>query len=236
MPFFIRKRWLFIQAVVLYCTDYMNAGDVATYVDLGFSPDGAYYMFAQYGVETKTLRPWSELFIVDVPKNNFVKDGKHSYIYTGPIVAGQDGSGAFYTLLTQQAQLAQKYSIDFLRQSRPLYLAIENGKETTDPSSIEFRDFKSNTSFIATIVSYIEGEKSDIRSSFFINVERSMGNGEKKKYVVGTPSLKRPGILSYKIRKVMIAPGDGSMIFVIEMNKQGPNGIDVRYMVEALRL
>jgi predicted secreted protein len=34
----------------------------------------------------------------------------------------------------------------------------------------------------------------------------------------------------------MIAPRDGSLIFVIEMHKQGPNGPEIRYMIEAVRL
>jgi hypothetical protein len=34
----------------------------------------------------------------------------------------------------------------------------------------------------------------------------------------------------------MIAPRDGSMIFVIEMKKQNGSDFDIRFMVEALRL
>jgi predicted secreted protein len=34
----------------------------------------------------------------------------------------------------------------------------------------------------------------------------------------------------------MVAPQDGSLIFVIEMKKAGSNGFDIRYMTEAVRL
>jgi len=34
----------------------------------------------------------------------------------------------------------------------------------------------------------------------------------------------------------MIAPHDGSMIFLIEMKRQEGGGINIRYMIEALRL
>jgi hypothetical protein len=34
----------------------------------------------------------------------------------------------------------------------------------------------------------------------------------------------------------MIAPHDGSMIFLIEMRRQESGSINIRYMVEALRL
>jgi predicted secreted protein len=81
---------------VVLCTGVCGlwAGDTASFVDLGFSPDGKTYMFAQYGIESKTLKPWADLFVVDVPRNNFVNGGRLSFIGDNPAVAGQDGSGA----------------------------------------------------------------------------------------------------------------------------------------------
>ena len=71
------------------------AGDTAAFVDLGFSPDGRTYAFAQYGVQSGTLKPWAELFVVDVARNEFVSGGRLSYVHDSPVIAGQDGSGAF---------------------------------------------------------------------------------------------------------------------------------------------
>lgn len=215
------------------------AGDAATFVDLGFSPDGHYYTFAQYGVESITLKPWAEIFLVDVPKNNFVPNGKLTYTHTAPIIQGQDGTGALYTLLAANGPLFKKYAIDFLRQSRPLYLSMDSkaaSSGTPIGEQVQFRDFESGDSYTASLVSLVEGTGNELKSSFFINLERTKSDNSKKKYVVGTPSIKRPLIDSYRICRVMIAPKDGSMIFVIEMTKRTSSGLDIRYMVEALRL
>jgi len=213
------------------------AGDAATFVDLGFSANGHYYTFGQYGVDSGSLKPWAELYIVDVPKNNFVSGGRLSYVHAAPIIPGQDGSGALYTLLAANGSLFKKYAIDFLRQSRPLYLSMEaNAGSQVDNTPIEFRDFESGDAFTASIVSLVDGTGETLKSSFFINLERTKADGSKKKYVVGTPQIKRPLIAAYRICRVMIAPQDGSMIFVIEMTKKSASGNDIRYMVEALRL
>ncbi len=230
-----KRFFLGTVALALVCMTAW-AGDTASFVDLGFSPDGKNYMFAQYGVESKTLKPWADLYLVDVPRNDFVKGGKLSYLHSAPVVAGQDGSGALYRLLSQNAALADRFKIDYLRQSQPLYIALENGPEPAADTVVEFRDFEAGASYTATLVPYVEGADAELRSSFYINVERTAKDGTKKKYVVGTPAVKRPLVSAYRIRKAVIAPKDGSLIFVIEMHKKAASGHDVRYMVEALRL
>jgi predicted secreted protein len=82
----------------------------------------------------------------------------------------------------------------------------------------------------------VEGSGETLKSSFYINLETTFRNGTRKTYMVGTPQLKRSLIASYRIKKVMIAPHDGSIIFVIEMKRQADGGHDIRYMVEAARL
>jgi len=227
------KKTLCALAVTLFLgVSGLSAGDTATFVDLGFSPDGRTYMFAQYGVQSNTLRPWADLFVVDVPRNNFVSGGRISYIHDKPVVSGQDGSGALYRVLTRNTSLAERFHVDHCFQGQPLYVAMDNGAST----EIEFRDFDAGASYRATLVPHIEGSGSSLRSAFFINLERTARDGSKKTYVVGTPQIKRPLIASYRIRKVMVAPHDGSMIFVIEMRRQEGGSFDIRYMVEAVRL
>ena len=208
------------------------AGDTATFVDLGFSPDGKTFMFAQYGVQSGTLKPWADLFLVDVPRNNFVSGGRINYVHDSQVVSGQDGSGALYRMIAKNAALAERHQINYCFQGQPLYVSLEN----VAPSNAEFRDFESGASYRASLVSSIEGSGSSLKSSFYINLDRTARDGSRKTYTVGTPQLKRPLIASYRIRKVMIAPHDGSMIFVIEMRKQDGSGTDIRYMVEAVRL
>jgi predicted secreted protein len=213
----------------------LYAGDTAAFVDLGFSPDGKIYMFAQYGVQSKTLKPWADLFVVDVPKNNFVSQGRNSYIHDSPVSAGQDGSGALYRVIARHAALAESYRVNFLFQGQPLYISLEDPVPSSR-ETIEFRDFEGGFSYRATLVPAVEGSGGAMKSSFYINLERTGRDGSRKSYTVGTPQVKRPLIAAYRIRKVMIAPHDGSMIFVIEMKKQDGSDFDIRFMVEALRL
>ena len=49
------------------------AGDAAVFDDIGFSSDGKYYLFGQYGKTDKTYKAWAEIYTVDVAKNDFVK-------------------------------------------------------------------------------------------------------------------------------------------------------------------
>jgi len=219
------------------------AGDTATFVDLGFSPDGRTYMFAQYGLQSKTLKPWADLFIVDVLRNNFVSGGRLSYVHDSPVVSGQDGSGALFRIIAQNVPIAEKYRINYCFQGQPLFIALDNAAANDlsalippETAPIEFRDFASGASYRASLVSFVEGSRANLKSSFYINLERTARDGSKKNYTVGTPQLKRPLIVSYRIRKVMIAPQDGSMIMVIEMKKQEGADYNIRYMVEALHL
>jgi predicted secreted protein len=233
----LKKIMILIAGIFVFGASILWAGDTASFVDLGFSPDGKTYMFAQYGVESKSLKPWADLFVVDVPRNNFVSGGRVSYTHDSAVIAGQDGSGALYRIIARNAALADQYSVSFLRQGQPLYIALDNDALSAG-ETIEFRDFESGSSYRANLVPYIEGTGANLKSSFYINLEKwnTASNGAAKTYTVGTPQLKRPLVASYKIKKVMIAPKDGSIIFVIEMKKQTENGSDVRYMVEAARL
>ena len=222
-------------SVLVFCLSTLRAGDTASFVDLGFSPDGRIYMFAQYGVQSKTLKPWADLFVVDVPGNNFVSGGRVSYVHDKAVLAGQDGSGALYRIIAGNASLAERQGVSFLNQGQPLYVALDNGGSGPG-ETIEFRDFESGYSYKAVLVPYTEGNGEQLKSSFYINLERTGRDGVKKTYTVGSPAIKRPFIVSYRIRKVMIAPRDGSMVFVIEMKKQAGADYDIRYMVEATRL
>jgi predicted secreted protein len=218
------------------------AGDTALFVDLGFSPDGKIYTFAQYGIESRTLRPWADLFVVDVPRNNFVPGGRLNFVHHSPIVTGQDGSGAVYRIIADNYALLSKYSINFLNHGQPLYIAVD-GNVTEKGRGIEFRDFDEGASYKANLIQYVEGSGTGLKSSFYINVEKTARNGTKKAYTAGTPQLKRPLISSYRIVKVLTGPRggagrskDNSLIFVIETEHHNADGIIIRYMIEALNL
>jgi predicted secreted protein len=219
---------------LVLCLSNLHAGDSASYVDLGFSPDGGFYMFAQYGVVSGTLKPWADLFIVDVKRNDFIRGGRISYTHDRPIDAGQDGTGALYRLIAQTANLAERHRINYPNQGQPLYIALE-GAPSYNGETIAFRDFISGILYNASLVETVTGSGETLRSSFFIRLECAENAGPEKIFIIGAPDLRRPLIVSYRIKKVLIDPSGGSLIFGIEMKRETNDGYDNRYMVETIR-
>jgi len=228
------QTFFIVSLLLTFNTAILKAGDSASFVDLGFSADGRNYMFAQHGVRVGTLVPWADLYVVDVARNDFVPQGRISYVHNKPIDAGQDGAGALYSLLTQNAKLVERYGLSYPNQGQPLYIAL-NDDPAYEGADITFRDFVSEISYQAKLVETITGSGKNVKSSFFITLESTGGDGEKKTFTIGTPQLERAAVFSYRIKKVLVAPSGNALIFVIEMKRQAENGHDIRYMVEALR-
>jgi predicted secreted protein len=234
MPVMLKMN--FFAALVLTISGAaLWAGDTASFVDLGFSQDGRVYMFAQYGVLSNTLKPWADIYAVDVPRNNFVSGGALSYSSDNPVNAGNDGIGAFYRLITQNSILADRYGVDYLRQGHPLYIALDSENGNPRGERIEFRDFERGFSYQAQLVPTAEGSGAGLKSSFHIILDRTGPAGDRRTFSIGNPGVKRSQIATYKIKKVLSSPLDNSIIFVIETRKALVNGYDVRYMVETLR-
>lgn len=221
--------------LLIGCAVFAEAGDIAVFTDLGFSPNGTVYMFAQYGIERDTLRPWAELFAVDVAKNDFLPGGRLSYTHDQPAASGQDGSGVLYRLLGQHTALAERNGVTFLHQGKPLYIALGD-QDGFAGEIIEFRDFDQSIRYTVSLVASSEGSGSKQSSSFHISLERGDRDGSKKSYTLGSPKIKRPLISAYRIRQVFAAPQNKGLVFIIEMKKTAPGGFDIRYMVETIAL
>ncbi|MDR2802676.1 MAG: DUF2259 domain-containing protein [Treponema sp.] len=226
--------FLFLIASVVF-THNLRAGDVASFVDLGFSQNGKIYMFAQYGVNEHNLHPWSELYIVDVDQNEFVSGGRISYKHDTPVALGQDGSAALLRVVSRNSEIIQKYRANFMHQGIPLFISLEDVR-TPDGHTIDFRDFERGVFYSASLKSIVYGSGAGIRSSFYIIFESRARNGVKKIYRVGNPDVKRAGVMTYSIKKAIVNPERSSIILVIEMTMKTNDGADIRYMIEALRL
>jgi predicted secreted protein len=229
------RKIILTVSLIFFISAALWAGDVASFIDMGFSPDGKIYMFGQYGVLTPALKPWAEIYIVDVSTNNFVPNGKIVYTHDIPIQAGQDGSGVFYKLVANNSALTGRYNINFQNQGLPLYIS-RTEKPPVNGETIEFRDFLSGNAYKAVLVPYKEGSGQNIRSSFYINLENKAQNGQIKNYTIGNPQIKRQKIETYNINRVLIDPRGESIIFIIEMKRVSDSGYDIRYMAEVQRL
>ena len=229
-----KKKVLALTLILLTFVSVLWAGDAAVFVDLGFSPDGKTYMFGQYGVLSPSLKPWAEIYVVNMETNNFVPNGKAVLAQNTAIKAGQDGSGVFYQLLNKNSGLVNRYNINHQNQGQPLYIS-RNENPPEHGENIDFRDFISGKSYKAQLIPTVTGSGQNIRSSFYINLEIRFPNGLTSRISVGNPQIVRQKIASYNIKKVLIDPAENSIIFVIEMKLAAENGFDTRYMVEALR-
>jgi len=230
----LKKAALTIFLILLICVSALWAGDSAVFVDLGFSPDGRTYMFGQHGVLLPSLRPWAELFIVNMDTNDFVPNGRVNHTQDTSIRAGQDGSGVFYRLLNNNSGIVSRYGINFQNQGQPLYISRdENPPERGE--TIDFRDFLSGKSYKARLIPTISGSGQNTRSSFVIEMEIQYPNGMTSRVSVGNPQIVRQRIASYNIKKVLIDSTGNSLVFVIEMRRVAENGFDIRYMVEVIR-
>jgi len=206
------------------------AQDTANFVDLGFSPDGKTYMFGQYGVQSDTLRPWADVYVIDIASNNFVPGGRINYVHSESVRAGYDGSGALYRVIARNTALADRYNIGFLLQGPLFYVSVDNGV----PPDTETIEFPFDSAFRATLTS---NTRDSVGSSFSINLERRTGDGSVRRYTVGNAGIKRPGVLSYRISKVISSPRNDALIFIIEMRKKNSGGsTDISYMVETVKL
>ena len=233
----IRKS---ICLILFFACAALYAGDSATYVDLGFSPDGRVYFFGQYGIQAETLQPWAELNGVNVIQNNFVAGGRLSYTHDSAITPGQDGSGALFQLISRNSALTGRYGLDFMRQGLSLYLDLDGARAddsaASDSMAIAFRDFEQGSSYAATLVSRVDSPSGGLQSSFYIDLEITSRDGTKKTYMVGNPQVNRAQIASYRINRVMLSPRKDALVFVIEMKRLGSAGYDIRYMIETLGL
>jgi predicted secreted protein len=227
------KRAYIIVVLSLGLIVSLAAGDVASYVNLGFSINSRYFLFGYYGIDDASSQPYSELYLVDVHKNGFVPGGRMRGAYPVEVQAGQDGSGALFTLFSRNVEKIREYGIDHLRSGRVVYLLV-NGAEPK--SHIEFRDFQRKSTVSVDLLQSLQGSGRNIRSSFHLKLKVSDAAGSAREYTVGLPDYYREGVKSYRIKQVFYSPDEESLVFVLEKEELDGDGSDIRYMVETVRI
>ncbi|EID86213.1 putative secreted protein [Treponema sp. JC4] len=234
----MKKSFLCSFAFLLAATA-LNAGDVASFVDKGFSADGKYYVFAQYGKTDKKFQGWAEIYQVDIAANDYVDSGVFK---TRPSAATADknGKAVYDELEAKSASYINGLNCKRANAEHVLYILDDVHKTGTD--EIVFKDFTSadlenQNSYRITLVPTINGKGKNARSSFYINLEKYDADG----YVlstqrIGSPSISRKGVTNYKIERIFRDECGKNLIFVIEKHYEDDAGLSVRYMVEAAKL
>ncbi len=227
-----------ILCIFLFFTSFLAlfAGDAAAFVDLGFSNNGQYYAFAEYGKEDKIFIPWAKIYIVDIKNNNFIKGGVLQ-TRSKDFTTKDSGKKAYEHLLGKNYSLLKKYDCKPVTADEVLYLRKDYTKKGSD--KIVFKDFQGSplnkpVIYNLQVVSKLEGKGINTKSSFYIDFKTTDDKGNIiKQKKIGTPSLKRTGVVDYRIIKVIRSYNKKNLVFVIEKKIQDKSGILIRYMVEA---
>ena len=234
MPMVHKKfRHVLVLLFLVMAAGSISAGDVARFVNLGFSPNSSVFMFAQHGIVAEQGYPFAEIYTVDVPGNRFVSDGVFNETYATPLSPGQDGSGALYTLLPKLSDVIQQNRINHLRQGRLIYLLVD-GEEIRE--RIEFRDFETGNSYDIRLTQERRGSGNDVRAAFHLDVTTVLANGTVIDHRVGRPGYFREDIDRYRINQVIVSPDERSLVIVVERIRDTAAGKRVRYMVETVKL
>ena len=208
------------------------AGDIASFQNLGFSEDGRYFMFGQYGILEDSLKHYAELYTVDVRANRFVPDGTMKAVYNEELQPGQSGIGGLFTLYQDADSLLSRHQINHMAPGRLLYILV-NGKEPK--AHLEFRDFTAGKAYVVDLVQSTFGSGENVSASFHINLAITDKNGTKKQYTLGLPNYRREGVRGYQIRQILLAPDDNSLVFIVEKEENADSAVNIRYMVETVQ-
>jgi predicted secreted protein len=212
------------------------AGDVATFVDKGFSEDGKYYVFGQYGKTDKKFQGWAELYQVDIAANDYTDNGVFK---TKPsaVTADKKGRDVFEALEGKSFYYFKDLKCETANMDHVLYILDDVNKTGTD--EIVFKDFRSADLENADVYSIklyptVNGKGKTARSSFYIMLEKRDANGEvilSRK--IGSPNITRKGVTNYKIERIFCDKSEKNLIFVIEKMMEDDTGTSIRYMIEA---
>ena len=221
------KRLAPIGVLILLVTFAASAGDIARFVNLGFSPDSRYFMFGQFGISEKTSTPWAETYIVNVRANAFVPRGVQKVSSSQQVDPGSDGIGALFDAVADSQAQETLFRIHHVITGRMLYILVDGA---TAPDTVDFRDFQTGRSYeIALSQNPASGEAG---ASYALSISVTEKDGTIHTYRAGDPSLRRPGVKVYHIKEVILAPDNASLVFLIQKEQQDSRGNNIRYMIE----
>lgn len=220
-------------SILILGTALLFAGDIASYVNLGFSYDSKVFMFGQYGIREKDMKVYADIYTVDVKRNTFIRNGVREKVFQDTILPGQDGLGGLLMLLHDSTDLVKKYRINHITTGRIVYILVDGDKPK---ERLEFRDFDKSTGYVLTLVQRKFGTGNNVSSSFHINMTITDKNENVRTFTIGRPNYKRTGVVSYRIKQVVFTPDERGLVIVVEKETVSADGKSIRYMVETLPL
>lgn len=224
------KKFIFIAFCLLSAVA-ATANDVASFANLGFSNDSRFFLFAETGQNLEKGQIYANGYLVDVVKNQFVRNGIKKAVYEGSVNAGYSDMGALFNLLAEWNHFLKPYAINHLNTGRLIY-SLEPGAEAKNV--LTYRDFFTKKNYeIELNQMKIENP---LKSSFFISVKVTDANGNRLAKVVGMPDFQRENVSDYFIRQVIISPDNKQIVFVIAKTVIIDGETSIRYMVETLSL
>lgn len=214
------------------------AGDVASFVDCGFSADGKYYVFGQYGKTDKKFQGWADIYQVDIEKNDYV-DGGVFKIKPSAVTSDKTGLEVYESLEAKNFYYLSKFKCEKPNMDHVLYILDDVNKSGTD--EIVFTDFRGSdienqNTYHIKLIPTVKGSGKNVKSSFYINLEKKDSEGNiitSKK--IGSPDIVRKGVYNYKIERIMCDKSEKNLIFIVEKMIEDDTGISIRYMVEATK-
>lgn len=215
------------------------AGDSAVLVDNGFSADGNYYIFGQYGKIDKKFQGWAEIYTVDVLKNDYV-DNEVYRVKPSAVTFDKTGKEVYESLAGKNYLSIKKYNCAQNSPEQILYIREEEKKAGTD--EIEFKDFISSVSndqayYKVVLVPAVSGEGINVKSSFYIDIEKLDSKGTVlASQKIGNPGITRKGVKNYKIERIVCDKTGKKLVFIVEKTMEDKTGINIRYMIETARL
>lgn len=223
----------FLVAISLF------AGDVAEYIDIGFSSDGETYLFAQYGRTDKVYQSYAEIYSVDIAKNAYVP-GDVFITKPSTSTANKTGKQVYDALFAANKNAILKYSSSPAGIDNTLYIRSDETKSPTD--IIKFKDFERSSAdsgivYMVKLVPTYTGKGAKTKSSFSINIDKTDNDGNLiVRTVAGNPSYKRDGVTRYCIDRILCSSDGKSLIFIVEKQITGDDGVSIRYMVETVKI
>ena len=220
------RKFYTIIVMAVFTAAAVYAGDIANFVNLGFSSDGSKFAFGQYGLQDKTYRAYAEIYAVDVAANTFLPNG---IFRTSPSkqTEGKESKSTFLALQNRAQVSLSKWNISETRQGRILYAQTESAEGN---QTLFFRDFQTSDEYTVVLNTT---QKSKTESSFYLTVEKTKPNGTKVKKDVGRPDYVRSGVKNYAVKKILMDDSSRAIIFIIEKKEYSAAGDSFRYMVEA---